>query len=141
MSRDGPVQILDAVPADDNTTVVFPDGREFLDVNMALHDEDVERIRAGYVCIRCLEPQIEDGLPVAFPERCLSELPNGQRWCNFPMREKQAEEFAIQFKGSVSIGSRVNVDDELERLKEIDEYEQRTGIHLPPSVKYPTGPI
>lgn len=38
----------------------------------------------------------------------------------------------------VQIGSRVKAYDELERLKEIDAYEQRTGLMLPDSVKFPT---
>jgi hypothetical protein len=139
--RNGPVQILDAVPADDATTVRLADGREFLDVNMALEAEDVERIRAGYVCIRCLEPQLENGLPVPFPERCLSVLPNGQRWCNFPMRAKQAEEFAIMFKGTVKIGSSINYADELERIQEFDEYEKRTGMVIPAHIRNKSGPI
>ncbi len=131
-----PVQILDAVPADDSTTVRLPDGREFLDVNMALLDEDVQRIRAGVVCIRCLEPQSE-----AFPETCESELPNGERWCNFPIREKQAAEFAVMFKGTVHIGSRVKLEEEIERMREFDEYEKRTGLVIPDSVRNKTGPL
>lgn len=134
--RNGPVQILDAVPASDSTTVRLADGREFLDVNMALPERDVERIRTGHVCIRCLEPQSE-----AFPAVCESKLPNGQPWCNFPIREKQLAEFALMFKGTVNVGSRVNVSDEIERLREIDAYEHRTGIHLPAHIKFPEGQI
>lgn len=103
---------------------------------MALPESDVERIRQGYVCIRCLEPQ-----SVPFPPICESVLPNGQRWCNFPIRDKQMEEFAIMFKGTVKLGSNVNLNDEVERLTEIDEYEARTGIILPDHVKFPQGPL
>ena len=131
MSRNGPVQILDAAPGDSNTTVSFGDDRVMLDVNIALQEEDVERIRTGYVCIRCLEPQSEP-----FPKVCESVLPDGHtRWCNFPMREKQLEEFAIMFKGTVDIGPRHKVADEIERLKQIDDYERRTGLVLPASVR------
>lgn len=103
---------------------------------MALPDTDVERIRQGYVCIRCLEPQ-----SVPFPEICESKLPNGMAWCRFPIKEKQMEEFAAMYHGEVKLGSRVNLNDEVERLGEIDEYESRTGIILPDHVKYPQGEI
>jgi hypothetical protein len=131
-----PVTILDAVPSSDATTVRLADGREFIDVNMAMPDTDVERIRQGYVCIRCLEPQSKP-----FPEVCESKLPNGERWCNFPMREKQAGEFAAMYKGTVKLGSSIDVADEIARLNEINEYEERTGIVLPNHVKFPTGKI
>lgn len=131
-----PVVFLDAVPASDGTTVRLADGREFLDVNMALHDHDIDRIRHGWVCIRCFEPQSQ-----AFPERCETLLPNGEPACNFPMREMQASEFAIMFKGSVHIGSRINYSDEIERLREFDEYESRTGILIPPEVRNKSGPL
>lgn len=136
MRRNGPVQILDAVPADHNTTVRLPDGREFLDANIALHEEDVERIRTGYVCIRCLEPQTQP-----FPEVCESALPNGQRWCGFPIREKQMSEFVAMYKGTVKIGSSVNIADEIQRVKEFDEYERRTGIVIPDHVRHRSGKL
>jgi hypothetical protein len=107
-----------------------------VDVEMALAAEDVERIRQGYVCIRCLEPQ-----SVPFPEICESRLPNGARWCNFPIKEKQLEEFAAMYHGEVSLGSKVNLNDEVERLTEIDKYEARTGIILPDHIKFPQGEI
>lgn len=137
MSRNGPVQILDAVPSTDDTTVRLADGREFLDVNMALHESDVERIRTGYVCIRCLEPQSEP-----FPETCESTLPGtDHRWCNFPIRERQTAEFAVMYKGTVKIGSNVNVEDEIARMREMDEYEERTGLILPPHVRNRSGAL
>lgn len=136
MSRGGPVQILDATPSNDATTVRLADGREFLDVNMALHEEDVERIRTGYVCIRCLEPQ-----PRPFPKRCESRLPDGSRWCNFPIADRQLEEFAIMFKGTVKIGSSINVADEIERMREFDEYEARTGLLIPPHIRNRSGQL
>lgn len=132
-----PVTILDAVPSSDATTVRLGDGREFLDVNMALPEEDVERIRQGYVCIRCLEPQSEP-----FPEVCESVLPGtAQRWCGFPIRQLQAQEFAAMFKGTVKIGSNVNLADEIERLREFDEYESRTGLIIPPHVRNKVGAL
>lgn len=138
MSRGNePVRILDVKESETLTTVRLPDGREFADVDMALPDDQVEQIRQGYRCIRCLEPTGDAG---AFPEVCPSTLPDGVTlWCNFPMREMQAAEFEIMFKGTVHIGSRVNHADELGRLEEIADYESRTGIILPDHVKNKVG--
>lgn len=128
-----PVTILDVKESDSPTTVRLADGREFSDVDMALTEDDVERIRQGRMCIRCLEPTGDAG---AFPELCPSTLPDGvTRWCNFPMRDQQSAEFAVMFKGTVHIGSRVNMSDEMTRLEEIADYEHRTGIILPDHVK------
>ncbi len=127
-----PVTFLDAVPDDGHATIVqLADGREFLDANVAMPEKDIDRIRTGWVCISCYEPQSE-----AFPEICESVLPDGvTRWCNFPIREKQPEEFAIKFKGTVHIGSKINPADELERLNQFSDFEERTGLIIPPSVR------
>lgn len=140
MSRDlGPVKILGAEASDTGTTVRLADGREFLDADIALPESQIEQIRLGYRCIRCLEPQSE-----AYPVVCESRLPEevgGQRWCNFPIREKQAAEFAAMYKGEIHIGSRVNLSDEMTRMEEMAEYERKHGIVLPDSVKFPNGPV
>jgi hypothetical protein len=126
-----PVVFLDAVPDTEGaTTVRLADGREFLDANIALHDDDVERIRTGWVCIRCYEPQSK-----AFPNVCEATLPNGQPMCGFPIAEKQAGEFAAMYKGSVKIGSQINWQDEAQRLNEFSEFEARTGLIIPPHVR------
>jgi hypothetical protein len=136
VSRNGPVTILDAQPSNTLTTVSFGDDRVMADVDMALPEEDVERIRQGYVCIRCLEPQSRP-----FPKICESKLPNGDLWCRFPIASEQLREFAQMFKGTVKIGPSVNLQDEIDRLNEVNEYEARTGIVLPDHIKFPTGRI
>lgn len=137
MTRLGPTKFYGAEPATDGTTVRLPDGREMLDVNVIMDEASIEQIRLGYKCIRCHEPQ-----SMPFPEFCESTLPDGvTRWCNFPMREKQAAEFAAMYKGEVDVGSKVNLSDEIERMNEMTAYEERTGIVLPDHVKFPTGKI
>lgn len=70
---------------------------------------DVGRIRAGYCCIHCGEAQVENGMPLAFPERC---------WiCAFPMRDQQAQRFAEEFEGYTTVGPSRS----LEELRAEDE--------------------
>lgn len=121
-------KVLSVEPANDGSFVRFADGREMGDVNIVADDDFIEELRTGHRCLICHEPQSQ-----AFPEKCESTLPNGVRWCNFPMRRMQPQKFAEMYdKETVHVGSRVNHADELERLSQIDAYERKTGIKLPP---------
>lgn len=72
-------------------------GERVQSVEHVYTEYDVGRIRAGYCCIHCGEAQHENGLPVAFPEKC---------WvCAFPMRQEQTRRFASEFDGATHIGS------------------------------------
>jgi hypothetical protein len=107
--------------------VTFPDGRRYADVDITLPEEDVERLRQGRLCIFCLEPQ-----EIAFPERC--------GVCTFPMRQQQMEVFTARYQpGSKLVGSRLDLNEEADRLAELDAYEQKHGIILPDHVKFPQG--
>jgi hypothetical protein len=64
--------------------VSLVDGRVFRDYRMVFAKEDIERMRAGYVCVKCLEPHEH-----AWPERCSI--------CGSPMRDEQARFFAAWF--------------------------------------------
>lgn len=133
--RVGPTRYYGAEPSGDGTIVRLSDGRTFLDADVIMDDDSIEQIRQGYKCIRCHEPQSEP-----FPVICETRLPEevgGALCCLFPIREKQQEEFAIMFKGTVHVGSRVDLADELARMAEHDEYEARTGLVLPDHVKFP----
>ena len=81
------------------------DGRTFGGVRMTVTAETMERLRLGRLCAKCLEPQEEQ-----FPERC--------SLCGFPIRSDQRQWFEHYFRGIELVGSRLNLDDELERLKE-----------------------
>ncbi len=90
------------VETDPNFVEITPDGpRE--GIRMAFCDDDIEMFRQGYKCIDCLEL-----LDQAFPESCFV--------CGFPVKEEQAEVFSERFAGSRAVGSRINEDDELERM-------------------------
>lgn len=89
-------------------TEVTKDGRKLRLPNFVFDADSVHRLRMGYACIKCMEP-----FEVAWPERC--------HVCGAPIRREQAAYFEREFGGVTELGSRVSIDDELERLR---EYEQ-----------------
>jgi hypothetical protein len=74
------------VEEDHGVTEVYEDGRLMPGLNVAMVDEDVERMRQGYKCIRCWEP-----FESAWPRYC--------NVCGFPVGKHQAEHFARAYKG------------------------------------------
>jgi len=102
---------------------VMPDGRRMQRTVFALTEEQVERIRVGYICIKCLEAHDSP-----FPDACAV--------CKFPMREHQAEEFAKDFRGDIAFGPSTTIDEEYGIAEEIikkDAYEKarKLGLILP----------
>jgi hypothetical protein len=83
----------------------LPDGRVLGGVSLTLASGDVERVRAGYVCAKCLEP-----FEQAWPERC--------HVCGAPVRREQASFFAREYGGEQRLGPSVALADEIERLPE-----------------------
>lgn len=92
---------------EDPVEIVHVGGRWMNDVKVALAPEEVERIRQGYVCIECLEPQ-----ETPFPEKCSAF------WCKYPIREKQTAEFAERYKGEVRSGASTTLREDFDRLEE-----------------------
>lgn len=80
--------------------------------NRIYSSEDTERIRQGYCCIQCGEAQERP-----FPEHCSV--------CSYEMAQKQAVEFARDFRGSVQLGSQIDVDEELAYAAQVVESERR----------------
>ena len=79
-------------------------GQKYQEYEQVYTEYDAGRIRAGYCCIHCGEAQERP-----FPDRCSV--------CHFPMKEKQAQQFAEQFEGYTTIGSSRS----LEELRVEDE--------------------
>jgi len=77
-----PVIPLKVEPTDEIT--ITRSGRVMRDYRFVFRREDIERMRAGYVCIRCFEPHEH-----AWPERC--------HLCGLEMRAKQAHFFSQWF--------------------------------------------
>jgi len=119
--------VYDAVDGD--TLVQMPSGEWRVQADISVDEETIGRMKAGYLCIQCLEPH-----EVPFPEVC--------SLCGYRMRERQLKDLAQthQLK-DVHVGSHVKYGDEIERMNEIHAYEQRTGIVLPDSVRFPQGKL
>lgn len=79
-------------------------GERYAEYEFAYTPYDTGRIQAGYCCIECGEAHEE-----AFPVKCSG--------CHFPMKEKQAQQFAEQFEGYTTAGPSKS----LEELRAEDE--------------------
>ncbi len=109
----------------------MPDGRKLQKTVFGLTEEQVGRIKAGYVCIKCLEDH-----DAPFPDNCAV--------CSFPMRERQTEEFRKDFRGNIRFGPSTTIEEEYaiaEEKLQRDAYDRATklGLILPkPSIVVPT---
>ena len=109
-----PVKIL-AVEDDTDHVILRSDGQVRRAVHLHMDEESVGRMGAGYVCIHCYEPQHE-----AFPEKC--------HVCGYQMRERQAERFALEFKGNIRIGPSTSLEDEMLIAEEIVRREEQAKL-------------
>lgn len=106
-----------AIEEDPNSVVVYNDGpvRVRASYDLTYTQEDTERIRLGYCCIHCGESQVDRG-ECPFPMNC---------WvCGYPMRDKQAERFGIEFRGNKRIGPETTIEQELAIAEEALERER-----------------
>jgi hypothetical protein len=101
-----PAQVI-TVEEQDAEGIWLPDGRVQGGVRMVVAPETAERMRLGYLCMKCLEP-----FETPWPERC--------GVCGAPVREKQAEFFAEEFAGARA-GRDFSVEEEIERMREEPE--------------------
>lgn len=90
----------------------LPDGRIQRVAGFTLRPDDVERMRTGYACAKCLEP-----FEQAWPEHCPV--------CGAPIRSEQAAYFAREYGGEQHLGPRTTLAEELETLPERQEEEAR----------------
>ena len=124
--------IAQAVDVDVDSFSVMPDGRRMERHVFGLTPEQVGRVRAGYTCVKCLEDYASP-----YPDECAV--------CKFPMRERQAEEFAKDFRGDIRFGPTTSIDEEYEIAKEMIQQEAydkaaKLGLIIPkPSITLPRG--
>ena len=115
--------IADASDVDIDAYTVMPDGRLLQRTVFGLQPEVIERIRQGYVCVKCLE-----AYDAAFPDECVV--------CHFPMREQQAAEFEKDFRGNIRFGPSTTVEEEYAMAEEQIQREaydkaRKLGLILP----------
>jgi len=96
-----PPLLIEEAPVE---TALWKPGRPLVEPLITWPIEVIERMRAGYQCVNCLEPQEH-----SWPEAC--------SLCHFPMRTKQAELFARQYAGERMLDAR-NWEEELDGLEE-----------------------
>jgi hypothetical protein len=82
-----PVVPLDVDPGGEGS-ILLPDGRMQREARLTLKVQDVERMRLGYVCAKCMEP-----FEVPWPERC--------HVCGVAVRRDQAAYFEREFLAGV----------------------------------------
>lgn len=73
-----------------------PTGRIQKNVTATFQPEVVAAIKAGEICLRCLEPQDEP-----FPDICTSPPEMG---CSYPIRDRQIMDVAMEFEGDRHLG-------------------------------------
>lgn len=102
-------------------------GERYEEIEHVFTEYDAGRIRAGYCCFNCGEAQYE-----AFPKICRISF------CAYPMRERQAQDFAEQFDGYTTIGPSRSIaelraeDEELkEKARRRREGKPTSSIWLP----------
>ena len=98
----------------------LPDGRLVEATVFGLSEEQVERIRVGYICIKCLEAH-----DIAFPDQCAV--------CRFPMKAKQLEEFEKTYRGEIKFGPSTTIDEEYaiaEEQIQRDAYDKARDLGL-----------
>lgn len=89
----GRLPVFRAILRDDPESV-WQDGqtdRLQRNVIAAVDGATMEAMRSGHMCLRCYEPS-----PNAFPELC--------SLCNYPMRERQIMDIAMEFRGNEHVG-------------------------------------
>ena len=91
--------IIAQVDIDVDSFTRLADGRNVQGHIFGLTEEQVERVRLGYICIKCLE-----ALDSAFPDFCPV--------CKFPMNKHQMEEYAKTYRGDIKFGPSTTIEEE-----------------------------
>lgn len=121
MARDPRKPVIPlSVEEDETHALLLRNGELRAAHSITLDPDDVGRIKAGYVCVRCYEVQDKP-----FPHEC---------WvCKFPMAERQMEFFAQAYQGNQRLGPSLSMEDELALLEETEELMLREQLGFKPS--------
>lgn len=113
-----------AVEQDEGHVLLKRNGETRSAYNLTLDPEDVGRMKAGYVCARCLEAQDE-----AFPKEC--------GVCRFPMEDHQMEFLAKAYQGNKRVGPSTSMEDELAAVQELEDRQKRSQSVSAPQIIVP----
>lgn len=113
-----------AVEQDEGHVLLKRNGETRAAYNLTLDPEDVGRMKAGYVCARCLEAQDE-----AFPKEC--------GVCRFPMEDHQVEFLAKAYQGNKRVGPSTSMEDELAAVQELEDRQKRSQSVSAPQIIVP----
>lgn len=122
-----------AIESDPIYVLEQPDGTQQDVYDLTFTPENWERIRQGYACLRCWEPQRKNAysLPAADAE---NHLP-GCVYEHDGIRKKQRADIAAEFYGTKWVGPKASLED---TLREDDEkrakYRRDTGRAAPAAV-------
>lgn len=92
--------------AEHDASEVWTDGvtdRMLAGVNKTFTAETINAMKAGYICIRCLEPQGE-----SFPLCC--------SLCGYAMRDRQIRDFSLEFEGEKHLGPSRPISEYIDEL-------------------------
>lgn len=92
LSRSGGVKFRAIEQTENPFYLRFPDGRKFRDVDIAFTADDRERIRQGYMCLRCMEPQ-----PSAYADEHIEGCIGVDQFGEHYMRDHMAVEVRAEF--------------------------------------------
>lgn len=97
-----------ALIEDSLTDVFVEDGTISRAVDITWPQEVIDKIKAGYQCLKCWEPQSEP-----FPENC--------GVCGYPILTLQAKDFEHEFRGDKWVGPTISLEEHLSSLEEKSE--------------------
>lgn len=124
-----------AVESDPRYVYVDEAGRESDHYDITFTADNWERIRQGYACMRCWEPQRKNAYSLGPTER-ENHLP-GCEYTGDGIRRRQRDDIAKEFYGTKWIGPKQKLED---TIAEDDErrrkYQQDTG--LKPGISVPS---
>ena len=89
-----------------------------------LHEDDIGRMKAGYVCAKCWEAH-----DTPFPKACSV--------CKFPMSDRQAEFMAKAYTGNVRMGPTTSLEDELAAMEDLEQRKRREATVSAPQIIVP----
>lgn len=101
-----PIRIL-ALEEDPNSADMIG-GKWYRGVKFATDAEGWRRIREGWVCVMCTEPQERP-----FPEAC--------SLCGYRMADRQTKDLEVEFVGEDTMGPSTTLRQELDRLDDTHE--------------------